>query len=73
VTQSARWANANHQKSGEILQKYTHIDDAALQRMTRKFYATTLEPEQINPTLRLAAKYAFTAKLVTGSEVIIPV
>ncbi|HXF34470.1 MAG TPA: ABC transporter substrate-binding protein [Candidatus Acidoferrales bacterium] len=70
IYETARWANANHERSGQILQKYSRITDATLHSMTRVAYATTLAPAMINPTLRLAAAYKFTDRVVPGSDVI---
>ena len=68
IQQTAKWANANPVRSGQILQKYSKISDAALHAMTRATYAETFDPAAINPTLALAAKYKFTDRLVTGAE-----
>ena len=70
IYQTAAWANANRERSGEILQKYAHFSDATLHAITRATYARTLQPAMINPTLQLAATYLFTAKPVAGSDII---
>ena len=70
IYETARWANVNHEKSGEILQRYSRVNAATLRTMTRAFYATSLEPAMIDPTLELAAKYKFTSRLVPGADVI---
>jgi NitT/TauT family transport system substrate-binding protein len=67
---TARWANANHDKSAAILQKYTKIDDATVKRMVRVAYAESLEPDMIDPTLDLAAREKFTERRVRASEMI---
>lgn len=68
--ETARWANANHDKSAVILQKYAKIDDATVKRMVRVTYAESLEPDMIDPTLDLAAKVKFTERRVRASEMI---
>jgi NitT/TauT family transport system substrate-binding protein len=68
--QTARWANANHDKSAVILQKYTKIDDATVHRMVRVTYAESLEPDMIDPTLELAAREKFTERRVRAAEMI---
>ena len=70
--ETARWANvtANHDRSGQILQKYSKISDAALHRMTRTVYAESLDPSLIDPTLQLAAREKFTDQLVPASQLI---
>jgi NitT/TauT family transport system substrate-binding protein len=68
--ETARWANANHDKSAVILQKYTKIDDATVRRMVRVTYAESLEPDMIDPTLDLAAREKFTERRVRAPEMI---
>jgi ABC-type nitrate/sulfonate/bicarbonate transport system substrate-binding protein len=70
IYQTARWANANHDKSAVILQKYTKIDDATVHRMVRVTYAESLEPDMIDPTLELAAREKFTERRVRAAEMI---
>jgi NitT/TauT family transport system substrate-binding protein len=70
IYQTARWANANRDKSAVILQKYTKIDDATLHRMVRAVYAESLDPDMIDPTLELAARAKFTDRRVRASEMI---
>jgi NitT/TauT family transport system substrate-binding protein len=70
IYQTARWANANHDKSAAILQKYTKIDDATVHRMVRVTYAESLEPDMIDPTLELAAREKFTERRVRATEMI---
>lgn len=70
IYQTARWANANRDKSAVILQKYTKIDDLALRRMVRVTYAESLNPAMIDPTLELAAREKFTERRVRAAEMI---
>jgi NitT/TauT family transport system substrate-binding protein len=70
IYQTARWANANHDKSALILQKYAKIDDATLNRMVRVYYAESLDPGMVDPTLDLAAKAKFTERRVRAAEMI---
>ncbi len=55
--QTAVWANANPDKSAEILVKYTKIDPAVVATMTRTRYAEQLTPELTQPLIDVAAKY----------------
>jgi NitT/TauT family transport system substrate-binding protein len=68
--ETARWANANHQKSGELLQKYSKVDPAAIARMGRAVYAESLTPGLIDPTLEWASRVKFTERRVTAAELI---
>jgi NitT/TauT family transport system substrate-binding protein len=70
IYETARWANANRDKSALILQKYTKIDDATVRRMVRVSYADELEPAMIDPTLALAAREKFTERRVRAAEMI---
>lgn len=70
IYETARWANAHHDLSGKILQKYSHITDETIHLMKRFPYATSLTPSMFSPTLDLAAKYKFTASPVAATELI---
>jgi NitT/TauT family transport system substrate-binding protein len=68
--ETARWANANHAKSGELLQKYSKVDDATVQHMARSVYAERLDAAQLDPTLDWSARVNFTERRVTAKELI---
>lgn len=68
--ETARWANANHEQSGQILAKYSKISPETARQMTRSTYADTLRPQLIDPLLQLAMKAKITDRLVTASEMI---
>lgn len=70
IHQTASWANANHDRSAEILRKYTRIGEATMKRMTRVTYAESLEPAMIAATLELAAKERFLERPVSPSQMI---
>ena len=57
MTKTATWANANQDKSGLILAKYSHIDPSLLSHMHRITYGTRPEAAQIQPAIDLAARY----------------
>jgi NitT/TauT family transport system substrate-binding protein len=69
--QTAAWANANHEQSGQILAKYSKIDAETARQMTRATYAVTLNPQLIDPMLQLAMKAKITDGLVTASSMMI--
>jgi NitT/TauT family transport system substrate-binding protein len=54
---TAVWANANPQKSGELLAGYTKIDPAVIANMTRARFSEQLTPAVMQPLIDLAAKY----------------
>jgi NitT/TauT family transport system substrate-binding protein len=68
--ETARWANANHAKSGELLQKYSKVDDATVAHMARSVYADRLDAAQLDPTLDWSARVNFTERRVTAKELI---
>jgi NitT/TauT family transport system substrate-binding protein len=55
--QTAVWANANPDKTAEILVRYTKIDPAVVATMTRVRYGEVLAPELMQPLIDVAAKY----------------
>ena len=70
IYQTARWANANRARSGEILEKYAKVDPATLARMTRTPYAENLTPAMIDASLQWASRLKFTDRLVSAKEMI---
>jgi NitT/TauT family transport system substrate-binding protein len=68
--ETARWANANHAKSGELLQKYSKVDDATVAHMARSVYAERLDAAQLDPTLDWSARVNFTERRVSAKELI---
>jgi NitT/TauT family transport system substrate-binding protein len=70
IYDTARWANAHHDLSGAILQKYAHLDAETTRRMPRCTYTTSLDPQQIDPLLALCAQAKITDRLVTAGEMI---
>lgn len=54
---TAVWANANPQQSGEILAKYTKIDLAVIATMTRTHYGEQLTAALMQPVIDASAKY----------------
>lgn len=70
MSDTARWANANHDQSGAILAKYTHIDPAVISRMIRCSYATTLAPQYILPLLTQLYKFHAIDKPLTVADVV---
>lgn len=55
IRETARWANANHARSAEILAKYTKV--AIPPTMARVGYAEESSPALIQPFIDAAAKY----------------
>jgi ABC-type nitrate/sulfonate/bicarbonate transport system substrate-binding protein len=57
IRQTAVWANANPEKSAEILAKYSKLDPAVVKQTVRAKYSTTLTAAQLQPTIDASAKY----------------
>jgi NitT/TauT family transport system substrate-binding protein len=70
ITDTARWANANHDQSGEILAKYTHMDPMVISKMIRSTYATSLAPQYILPLLTQLYNFHVIDKPLTVADVV---
>ncbi len=55
--ETAVWANANADKSADILAKYTKLDPALVRASYRAKFGESLSPAAIQPTIDLAAHY----------------
>ena len=69
MTKAAVWANANQDKSAEILAKISNRDPDALRKTYRTVYATALEASQIQPVIDLAARYGAIAAPFPAQEI----
>jgi NitT/TauT family transport system substrate-binding protein len=67
---TARWANSHHDASAAILAKYTKIDVNLIRKMARVSFATSLEPQLIQPVLDTALTYGGLTRHVDASELI---
>jgi NitT/TauT family transport system substrate-binding protein len=67
---TARWANSHHDASAAILAKYTKIDVELIRKMRRVNFATSLEPQLIQPVLDTALTYGGLTRHVDASELI---
>jgi len=70
IYETARWANANHARSGEILERYAKIDGSVIAAMTRTSFAESLTPDLLAPSLDWAYKMKFIERPVAPSEMI---
>ncbi len=57
IHEAALWANANHEKSAEILLRYAKIDPALAAGMTRSRYGERPSAALMQPVINVAAKY----------------
>jgi NitT/TauT family transport system substrate-binding protein len=70
MSDTARWANANHDQSGQILATYTHADPAVISKMTRSLYVTSPDPKYILPLLTQLYKFHAIDKPLTVADVV---
>ncbi len=70
MRETARWANAHHAESAQILAKYTKI--AVAPNQTRVMYAETLEPKLIQPLLDAAYKSKLLKEPLSASTLLLP-
>lgn len=70
MAETARWANANHEKSGPILEKYTkqQLAPGAL----RVLYGEKLTTAQLQPILDATVKYNALKASISASEIVAP-
>jgi NitT/TauT family transport system substrate-binding protein len=62
MRQSARWANANQDKSAVILAQAAKVDPDAVRKMYRAVYTDKLDPALMQPVIDVTAKYAGLAR-----------
>lgn len=70
IRETARWANANHARSGEILAKYTKV--AVPPTMARVGYAEQSSPALMQPFIDAAAKYGVLRASFPANELLAP-
>jgi NitT/TauT family transport system substrate-binding protein len=70
IYDTARWANSHHDESAPILAKYTKIDIDIVSKMRRVSYATSFQPQLIQPVLDTALAYGGLTRHVEASELI---
>jgi ABC-type nitrate/sulfonate/bicarbonate transport system substrate-binding protein len=68
IYDTARWANAHHDESAPILAKYTKIDIDVIRKMVRVGYATSFQPQLMQPVLDTAFSYGGLTRHVEASE-----
>ena len=55
--QAAVWANKNHDKTAEILMKYSKLPQSTVSSMKRAVFAETWDPADSQPVVDMTAKY----------------
>jgi NitT/TauT family transport system substrate-binding protein len=59
IRQTADWANKNHDKSAEILAKYSKLDLEVIKQSVRAHYAASLTAASLQSTIDVAARYKY--------------
>jgi NitT/TauT family transport system substrate-binding protein len=57
LREAAHWANANRDRSADILGAVTHTDPVAIRAMNRSILADRLDPVYIQPVIDVTARY----------------
>jgi NitT/TauT family transport system substrate-binding protein len=70
VYDTARWANAHHDQSAQMLADAAKIDLATIAGSTRIRFATSLDPKQIQPMLTAMAKYDAIPQPIAAADLI---
>jgi NitT/TauT family transport system substrate-binding protein len=69
---TARWANANHAASAQILATVSKMSPDVTSKMERAFYGERLDPALLQPVIDATAKYGVIPKAFPASEIIDP-
>lgn len=69
LNEAAVWANANHDKAGDILAKASKIPATTIASMNRTVYTDRLELPAIQPVIDASAQYKFLEKAYPAPEV----
>jgi ABC-type nitrate/sulfonate/bicarbonate transport system substrate-binding protein len=67
--QAARWGNANHAQSAQILVKASKMPAEVADKMIRSFYGERLDAALVQPIVDACAKYGTIAKPFPATEI----
>jgi NitT/TauT family transport system substrate-binding protein len=70
MNETAKWANANHDKSSVILATVAKMEPALTAKMERAYYGERLEPGLLQPVIDATAKYGVIPKPFPAAEII---
>ncbi len=71
--EAARWGNANHAQSAQILVKASKMPAEVANKMIRAYYGERLDALLLQPVIDAAAKYGTIAKAFPATDVFSPV
>jgi NitT/TauT family transport system substrate-binding protein len=70
MNETAKWANANHPLSGQILTTIAKLPPGVADKMERTYYGERFDPALLQPVIDATAKYGVIAKSFPATEVI---
>lgn len=70
IYQTARWANAHHDRTAPMLARFSKIDAQTIASMRRAPFATTLDPSMIQSQLNLAYRYHIVDRPMSAIDLI---
>jgi NitT/TauT family transport system substrate-binding protein len=70
IYEASRWANDHRDLTAPILAKYAKLDIENARGMRRARYATSLQPQMLQPVLDVAAKYKIVGRDVAATTLI---
>ena len=68
--ETAVWANAHHDESAVILGRYLNESPDQIRAITRVTYGTTLNPQLVQPSIELCAKYGVIKATFPGRDLL---
>lgn len=71
IYETARWANAHHRQTAELLSQVSGVGLQTILKMKRTPYPTSLDPALIQPQLDLAYKYHAIDRALNANEIIV--
>jgi NitT/TauT family transport system substrate-binding protein len=72
MNETAKWANANHPQSGQILTTIAKLPPGLADKMERAYYGERVEPALLQPVIDATAKYGVVPKTFPAPEIIDP-
>lgn len=70
IYETARWANGHHDDTARVVERVSKLEPAVVQKMTRARYATSLDPQMLQPIIAIATKYKAVKQTIAASDLI---
>jgi NitT/TauT family transport system substrate-binding protein len=67
---TARWANGHHDETALIVERTAKLDASVVRGMTRARYATSLEPQMLQPVITIATQYKAVKQPIAAADLI---